>query len=216
MEIKAVLFDMDGVLVDSETYYMEGTYNWMKELGFQGTYRDVCQIIGTTMEVTYQMIEKMMNGQYTIEQLTKVNEQYFLVDHPMQYRQIMNPDLMDLLNEIKARGYRCAVCSSSPKETIDQALRECGITFYFDYVVSGEQFTQSKPHPEIYLHAADMLDVEVEQCLVIEDSSMGIEAGKNAKMKTIGILDRRFGLRQSHADVLVERLSEVLECVKYL
>ena len=61
-----------------------------------------------------------------------------------------------------------------------------------------------------------MLNVEVDQCLVIEDSSMGIEAGKNARMKTIGILDRRFGLKQAHADVLVERLSEVLECVKYL
>ena len=216
MEIKAVLFDMDGVLVDSETYYMEGTYKWMKELGFKGTYRDVCQVIGTTMEVTYQMIEKMLDSQYTIEQLTKVNEQYFLVDHPMQYKQIMNPDLMDLLNEIKSRGYRCAVCSSSPKETIDQALSECGITSYFDYVVSGEQFTQSKPHPEIYLHASEILNVEVDQCLVIEDSSMGIEAGKNAGMKTIGILDRRFGLKQAHADVLVERLSEVLECVKYL
>lgn len=216
MEIKAVLFDMDGVLVDSETYYMEGTYSWMKDLGFTGTYQDVCQIIGTTMEVTYQMIEKMLHGQYTIEQLTQVNEQYFLVDHPMQYREIMNPDLLDLLNEIKSRGYKCAVCSSSPKETIDQALRECGITSFFDYVVSGEQFTQSKPHPEIYLHAAEMLNVQVDQCLVIEDSTMGIEAGKNAAMKTIGILDRRFGLKQAHADVLVERLSEVLECAKYL
>ena len=168
------------------------------------------------MEVTYQMIERMLGGQYTIEQLTQVNEQYFLVDHPMQYKEIMNPDLLDVLNEIKLRGYKCAVCSSSPKETIDQALSECGITSYFDYVVSGEQFIQSKPHPEIYLHAAEMLGIEVNQCLVVEDSAMGIEAGKNAQMKTIGILDRRFGLKQGHADVLVERLSEVVECAKYL
>ena len=216
MKIKAVLFDMDGVLVDSETYYMEGTLKWMQSIGFTGTFKDVCTLIGTTMDGTYRLIEKMMDYQYTREELERINSQYFIVDHPIQYGQIMNPGLIELLNEIKDRGWKCAVCSSSPRVKIDQALKECHIDSYFDYVVSGEQFTQSKPNPEIYLHAAEMLNVDVSECLVIEDSQMGIEAGKNANMKTIGLIDRRFGLIQCSADILVDSLSDVLASIKYL
>ena len=149
-------------------------------------------------------------------ELERINKQYFNVDHPIRYAHIMNPGLIELLNEIKARGWKCAVCSSSPRVKIDQALEECNIASYFDYVVSGEQFTQSKPNPEIYLHAAEMLGVDVSKCLVIEDSKMGIEAGKNAKMKTIGLIDRRFGLVQCSADILVDSLSDVLASIKYL
>ena len=89
MKIKAVLFDMDGVLVDSETYYMEGTLKWMQSIGFTGTFKDVCTLIGTTMDGTYRLIEKMMDYQYTREELERINKQYFNVDHPIQYGHIM-------------------------------------------------------------------------------------------------------------------------------
>lgn len=216
MEIKAVLFDMDGVLVDSEAYYMQGTLNWMKSLGYQGTFKDVCTLIGTTMEVTYQMIEEMLDYKYSRDDLVRINEQYFKVDHPIAYDQIMKSGLIELLNEIKHRGWKCAVCSSSPRKTIDHALSMCKIDHYFDYVVSGEVFTHSKPNPEIYLHAAEKLKVKPDECVVIEDSRMGIEAGRNAGMKTIGIMDRRFSQKQSSANILVEELSEVLDSLKYL
>lgn len=215
MEIKAVLFDMDGVLVDSEWYYMNGTLKWMQDLGFKGTFQDVCKMIGTTTWVTCQMASEYLDYRFSAEELMKINAQYFKVDHPIQYQEIMNEGLIELLNEIKARGWKCAVCSSSQKYAIDKALSSCGITDYFDYVVSGESFTQSKPHPEIYLHAAEVLDVKPENCLVIEDSEKGIAAGKNAGMKTIALLDRRFNLKQARADLLVESLSEVLDCTKY-
>lgn len=216
MEIKAILFDMDGVLVDSEMYYMEGTLKWMQELGFKGTFKDVCSFIGTTNTVTCQMASKMLDDKYTPEELFEINHRYFKVDHPIQYNQVMNEGVVELLDEIKKRGWKCAVCSSSPKSMIDRALAECGIEQYFDFIVSGEQFVLSKPNPEIYLHAADKLNVLPDECLVIEDSEKGIAAGKNAQMKTIALLDRRFSLKQANADVLVERLSEILECIKYL
>ncbi len=216
MEIKAVLFDMDGVLVDSEMYYMKGTLNWMRQLGFQGTFKDVCSFIGTTNTVTCQMASKMLNERYTAEELYEINNRYFKIDHPIQYDELMNEGLVELLEEIRNRGWKCAVCSSSPKVMIDRALSQCGIEHYFDYIVSGEQFTLSKPNPEIYLHAAKELNVLPCECLVIEDSEKGIAAGKNAQMKTIALLDRRFSLKQANADILVEGLLEVLECMKYL
>ena len=216
MEIKAVLFDMDGVLVDTEAYYMKGTLDWMKNLGYQGTFKDVCSLIGTTMEVTYLMIEKMLDYRYTVDELREINERYFLVEHPIPYDQIMKKGLVELLCEIKNKGWKCAVCSSSPKQTIDHALRMCKIEHYCDYVVSGDQFVESKPNPEIYLHAADILNVKPVECIVIEDSRMGIEAGRNAGMRTIGLMDRRFAQVQANANILVEELTEVLDSVKYL
>lgn len=215
MEIQAVLFDMDGVLVDSEMYYMEGTLKWMQNLGFKGTFQDVCAMIGTTSLLTCHMAAEFLEHRYTAEELMKINTQYFKVDHPIQYRDVMNDGVIELLEEIKSRGWKCAVCSSSSKDMIDCALDSCGIAHYFDYVVSGEMFTLSKPHPEIYLHAAKVLNANPENCLVIEDSEKGILAGKNAGMKTLALLDRRFGLKQSSADMLIESLFDVMDSMKY-
>lgn len=211
--MKAVLFDMDGVLIDSEIFYMKGTYEWMKDLGYTGSFEGICTIIGTTMEKTYDMLYEMLHGKFSLERIVEENEMYF-TKHPLDYKSIAKPGALDLFKTLKDKGYKIAICSSSPFDNIEHVAEVCGFKPYLDFVVSGEQFKQSKPHPEIYLHAAEELHVKPEECIVVEDSEFGIQAGISAGMKVIALEDKRLPNNQSKATHIVNSLSEVEELVE--
>ena len=87
--IKAILFDMDGVLIDSEYYYHFGTYTWMKRLGFKGDHKELNKLIGTTMATTYDMLYEMFDGKYSKEKLAEINEKYFNEENPLDCKKIM-------------------------------------------------------------------------------------------------------------------------------
>lgn len=213
MSIKAILFDMDGVLIDSETYYCQGTIDWMRKSGYQGNEDEIYTILGTTMEVTYQILQRLLKNQYTIEQLTEINETYFK-ENPLSYSKILMPGVKELIDFLKKNQIKMAVCSSSSLETIRTCLGECGILDCFDYIVSGEQFERSKPDPEIYLHARDIFQLKSEECIVIEDSCLGIEAGVNADMKVIALHNPKFKQDQSKATWHIEKMAEAIELIQ--
>ena len=213
MKIKAVLWDMDGVIIDSEKHYMAGTLIWMKKLGYQGDLKQLSTIIGTTMEITYKMLEEMLDYKYSISELAKNNELYFQ-ENPLDYNKIKNEGVDEVLKYLKENNIKAALCSSSPLHTIMNVLKVCHIEKYFDYIVSGDQFKQSKPNPEIYISATNKLNVSIEQCLVVEDSNMGIAVGKNAGIYTVALKEEMFSIDQSEADVIISSLSEVIDIIK--
>ena len=213
MKIKAVLWDMDGVIIASEQYYMAGTLDWMKQIGFEGDKKEICTIIGTTMAVTHVMLAKMLNNKYTVEEVESMNEKYF-EDNPLNYADIMNDGIIDVLEYLKSNGIKIALCSSSPLKTIKDVVKVCNIESYFDYIVSGDQFTHSKPNPEIYLSAVSKLKVKIDECMVIEDSNMGIAAGKNANIYTVALKDQIFSIDQSNADIIINGLTEIIDIIK--
>ncbi len=212
--MKAVLFDMDGVLINSERFYMDGTLNWMRELGYTGTYDEICTIIGTTMQVTYEMLVEMLDNRYTIDEITVVNEKYFDIDHPLDYSTIAKPGAIDLLKRCKELNLKVALCSSSSIDSINKAVDGCGFRPYLDFIVSGEQFKESKPNPEIYNHASLVLEAESKDCVVVEDSQYGIEAGKAALMTVIALKDECIPNKQDEADYIVSHLNEAKELIE--
>ena len=203
--MKAILFDMDGVLIDSEMFYMKGTFDWISKKGFNGKLEDTYRLIGTNMEGTYNLLFEMLNGKYSISEIDAENKKYFS-ENPIDYKSI--------LKFLKEHKIKTAVCSSSPKKTIEKALKACEIFEYFDYIVSSDEVKKSKPNPDVYLKACEVLKVSNQDAFVIEDSSMGIEAGKNANIKVIALKDHYFGQNQSKADFIFEDLGEVLEFLK--
>ena len=211
--MKAVFFDMDGVLIDSEMFYMKGTYDWISKKGFNGKLEDTFRLIGTNMEGTYNLLYEMLNKKYTISEIEEENRKYFL-EHPIDYKAILNPIVKEILIFLKEHKIKLAVCSSSPKKTIEKALKECEILEYFDFIVSSDEVEKSKPDPDVYLKACEVLKVSKEDAFVIEDSTIGIEAGKNANIKVIAIKDKFFGQDQTKADYIFENLGKVLEFFK--
>ncbi len=211
--INAVLFDMDGVLIDSEMAYMDGTWVWMKEMGYKGSFESLFPVIGTTMEGTYQMLYEILEKKIPLDTIIATNERYFK-ENPLNYQAILKDDAIEVLQELKKRGMKIALCSSSSQEVIEKVVSDCDIETYFDFIVSGEQFRESKPNPEIYLHASEVLNVSPANCLVIEDSSFGIEAGVRAKMAVLAVVDERFSHSQEKATKKIHQLKEIIEWIE--
>ena len=212
--IKAILFDMDGVLIDSEYYYHFGTYKWMKRLGFKGDHQELNKLIGTTMATTYDMLYEMFDGKYTKEELAKINEKYFGEEDPLDCKKIMFANVKECLVSFRQMGLKLALCSASPMNTIMDNLRQMEIENLFDCIVSGDDFERSTPDPMIYLYAMDKLHVTSEECIVYEDSTIGIAAGKASKAFCIARKDDRFGQDQSQADMLINDINELLDYVR--
>lgn len=211
--MKAIFFDMDGVLIDSENFYMTGTYDWIKKKGFKGSFFEVLKLIGTDMTGTYNLLYKMLNGRYTIDEIKQMNTKYFK-EHPICYKDIMFDKSEDFLSFLKENNVKTALCSSSDKKLIKKVLIDCKIEKYFDIVISAEDVKNVKPNPEIYLKAKDALNIKTEDIFVIEDSTMGIEAGKRAGFKVIAIKDERFNQDQSKADICLKDFLEIKNFLK--
>ena len=210
--IKAVIFDMDGVLVDSEPANNEQVADFMEALKERPTDAFLDSLVGTSFEVTSQMCVDYLGLKMDPQKFAEDLGEY-MGSHPFQYSKYLNPNVREILEDLRTREYKTAIASSSLISQIQRMLKECNLENEFDLILSGEMFVESKPNPEIYLVAAQKLGVEPSECLVIEDSSFGIEAGKRAGMKVLALEDTRYGIDQSQAD---HKISNMLEIKQYL
>lgn len=208
MMIKAVLFDMDGVLVDSESKNIEQLVDFMKEYGVTATDQFMHSLIGTSYEYTNLRCIQYMKVNWSLSQFNERFEKYCKA-HPIYYGDILNPSVKETLSWLKLNGYYTAIASSSLLKQIKTMLNECKLNNTFDIVLSGEMFNESKPNPEIYLTAASKLGVKPYECIVVEDSFYGILAGKNAGMKVIAYKDSQYQIDQSQADIIIHNIGEI-------
>lgn len=212
--IKAVLFDMDGILYDSECWYLKGTTEQLRAFGYDGPDEAVYASIGLDMEGNYDLLEKLLDYKVPREEIIRSNETYFNVLHPLDYKAIMFPGIPEELKRIRAMGIKTAVCSASPLSIIKNSLDAMEIRELFDFIETGENVKRPKPAGDIYILAAKELGADVHECLVYEDSRLGIEAGKNAGIFTIAREDKQFGQDQSHADLIVKDIHELTEWIR--
>lgn len=205
--IQAVIFDMDGVLIDSEPVYLG-----MQARNLHSRYPWV------TVESMYPTVG-MSSQEYPhfMAQLCRVactpafERELMLADEnePISFAKILRPQVRPLLHQLQAMGVRIALASSSPMRNIRQVLRECQLTEFFSVIVSGEQFEKSKPDPEIYLHTMETLGCRPEECLIIEDSTYGVQAGAAAGGIVAALRDDRFPFDQSRAQLHIGSLAEI-------
>lgn len=212
--IKAVIFDMDGVLIDSEIVYLNHMFQrlkkWYPAVEKDGLYR----VVGASSKKTMEIIREE-TGEENAEAFREMYSRLWDGCQP-DYPAIMRKAVPGLLKEIKDRGYLLALASSTSRNGIEAVLTSCGLKNYFDYVVSGEEFRESKPNPEIYLHTAGVLQCTPSQCLVVEDSTYGIMAGHGAGMTVAALIDDRFHFDRTLADYSMYELSEVLTILDQL
>ena len=214
--IKAVIFDMDGVLVDSEPVYQEATINVLNSLNIKATKDDLLKLAGGSSLHFNKFIQDVSKGSISCEDFNKICDQYYL-DNPVKYEEIMFPHVRETLDYLKDRGYILALASSSKEYEIENVLKRCDLKDYFKLIVSGEVFKESKPNPEIYLTCIKKLNLEAKECVAIEDSEYGIEAAKKAGLICIAKRDDRFNYDQSKADYFIDdhdEIKDILESLK--
>lgn len=211
--IKAVIFDMDGVIIDSEGVYLEYQLEFAKKKNPNVKLEDLYPMVGATKQECWEVVERVVSNGQTWEQLRTEFRQRDIYSE-IDYRSIYRLEVTDTLKQLKEAGFRLALASSTHLELVERVLKENGIRHYFEAVVSGEQFKKSKPDPEIYLYTAGQLKLKPEECLAVEDSTIGITAAHRAGLKIAAVIDTRYGFDQSLADYKLNQVKEVLEAVK--
>jgi len=186
--IQAVIFDLDGVIVDTAHYHFIAWRRLAKELGIHFTEQENEQLKGVSRMRSLEIILELGNlrlSQEEMERLAEKKNQWF-VDYinAMKPGEIF-PGVKELIQDIRANGIKVALASSSKNaHTVLDLLNIGGL---FDAIVDGTMITHTKPDPEIFLLAANKLNIPPPQCLVFEDAEAGVEAAVAAGMKCIGV-----------------------------
>ncbi len=207
--IKAVIFDMDGVLIDSEMCYLQYDLAFARTKNPSVTIDQLYGMVGASKEDAWMVFAQAVGNGQTWQELRDEYRASVDVFSQMDYRAIFRPEAAEVLKLLKDQGYLLALASSTQMDIITRVLRENQITRYFDPIVSGSQFKQSKPNPEIYNYTAAQLKVSPGQCLVIEDSTLGITAAYRAGMTIAALIDDRFGFDRSLAHMEIHSLREI-------
>lgn len=220
-KFQAIIFDMDGVLVESEEFYQERRRNFLKENGYElNDGIPMNELVGLTFRVIFKRFIKENAQQKVVsfEELERVYKQYKEA-HPVPYQKVLQEGSKELLEQLTSAGYRLGLASSSNKTAIKRMLVECQLADYFEAVVSGEECAETKPDPEIYQMICKQMAVSPAECLAIEDSSAGIQSAKSAGLTVWALKDNKYQMDQTKADQIVPTLSQIfleLEKNKFL
>lgn len=208
--IKGIIFDMDGVLVDSEPIYHEFEYNFFRNLGADITPDYLFRFVGSSMSDTINSICDEFN--ITViprESILSTFSQGVLLIYSQNPKLKLCPGIIDWLEYIKSSGYPAVVASSTYEEKIKVCFERFNLSKYFNAIISGDQVTKSKPDPEIFIKACRSLGFRPEECIVIEDSERGIVAAKSAGCKCIGYLNEGRNTQNiSCADIVIDKFGE--------
>ena len=201
----AVIFDMDGVLVDSEAVYQYDLMRFFRAQKQRITQREASAFVGCSDAFYYRHMGELWEPKMTEEQMRRFYEANYPYG-PIDYRSALNPHVRLILQQMKQAGIRTAIASSSSNASIERMLTSNELTPFFDQVISGHELPRSKPDPAIYHEAMRRLDHTPAQCVVIEDSAIGIEAAKRAGMYVIAKRENRFHVDQRQADHIADDL----------
>jgi len=195
MTNQALIFDMDGVLVDSEHLYKKMNLALFQELGATVSQEEYNSFIGIAANKMWGFLKERYGISETIEELKQIEKErkYQLLD---QLDIQSFEGIKELLVEAQAKGFKMAIASSSPKKNIELVAQKLGFEPFFEVLLSGEEVAFGKPEPDIFLKAADLLAVPPKAALVIEDSRNGAIAAKKAGMLCVGFRSPHSGNQQ--------------------
>ena len=178
MKIKAVAFDMDGLMFDTEDVYTKAATALLARRGKIFTEELFCTVMGRTPRFTFELFKEIFGFPETWQELQRESEDLFLEFLDDGFSTM--PGLYELLEHLERQNIPKGICTSSVKRVASEVLRRKDFTKRFDFVLMAEDITQGKPDPEIYLKAAGRFGIEPSEMLVLEDSTAGCQAAHHA------------------------------------
>ena len=216
MKIKAVLFDMDGLMIDTESLSTEAFIKSAKAQGYNMTKEETLKVLGYTKASIYQFWIDYFQG-------TKVDGKKLVDDHYEYIEKVLytvGPEKMpyveELLKYLRENNYKIAVASSSDTADIKNNLEKTKLEKYIDEIASGAEVKNGKPAPDVFLLAAERLGVDAKDCLILEDSKAGIKAGKASGAMVFMVPDMFTVDKECEdtADRILNNLGEVIEILE--
>jgi HAD superfamily hydrolase (TIGR01509 family) len=207
---RSVIFDLDGVLADSEPWWNEIDAKLLGEYGvaYRGEYHR--NVLGVSYRLAVEFYKQAFGVSAPVEELVRRRGEIaaeFFANCVGLF-----PSARATLEQLRAMDLRLAVATSSVSASARPFLNRQGLTSFFDVIITGDEIERGKPDPDIYLRAGEKLSIPADACLVIEDALSGVAAAKAAKMRVAAIPDRRFVdpvAYEKQADYLLQNLSEI-------
>tara|TARA_R110000823_G_scaffold259566_4_gene380683 strand:+ start:2770 stop:3453 length:684 start_codon:yes stop_codon:yes gene_type:complete len=216
--IQTVIFDMDGVIVDTEPVHHYAYFQHFQQLNIEVSDELYRTYTGNSTRNVFQKIKDQFNLHHEVEDLIQTKRSIFNDAFDTKEDLYLIDGVEDLIKDLHTNGIQLILASSASKVTIERVFNRFNLNQYFTHKVSGEDFPKSKPHPAIFEHAASLSIAPKENCIVIEDSTNGIEASVAANIYCIGY-DSLHSKDQdlSKANILVKHFNELnAEIVKGL
>ncbi|WP_078393336.1 HAD family hydrolase [Shouchella patagoniensis] len=203
------IFDMDGVIIDSEPLHFQVESQLCQQFGIKLSEGELESYVGTRAEDMWSQLKETHRADFNvIEVLEAADKAKMRALKDDGHEPI--PGIRELLHSLKEKGYQVGLASSSPRPFIEAVLDALQIQPYFDVVISGEEVEKGKPAPDIYLDAAKKMGSLPDNCTVLEDAAHGVQAGKAAGMKVIGYINPNSGEQNlSEADALIQSIHQL-------
>lgn len=171
---QAVLFDMDGLLLDTERLCMEAFVKTRRIFGLSDAEDIFLSMIGTRADFGAKILQESLGQEISAKQFTSVWDS--LIDELLIKGVPLRPGVRDLLDKLRDVGIPMGVATSTSTKRATKHLQDAELLQYFSHVVGGDQVVNAKPHPEPYIDLADFMSADVRQCLAFEDSDLGTQA----------------------------------------
>lgn len=202
-----VIFDMDGVLADTGPIHFESWVKMAEEIGLEFTRDMFDQTFGQqSPTITRKLVGPEVDNSL-VEKWANLKEYY--------YRKMVKdkltplPGVIRIINDLKSEGFKLAVGSSGPPENVDLLLSKLKIKEFFNVVITAAEAKKGKPEPDVFLMAANYLNIKPKNCIVIEDAPVGIEAAKRAGMLSVALTTTHDKEELLEANLVVSDLSNI-------
>jgi beta-phosphoglucomutase family hydrolase len=207
---QTVIFDLDGVIIDSEPVHFRLEKQMLDELKIEVSSEEHNSYVGMSPENMWTAIITRHNVAYLPQDLVR-KKHLLYIEHLVNEQNLYPiPGVSALIKELHKNNFKLVIASSSHLEVIHAVLKKFDLSDYFMAMVSGTELAHSKPHPEIFLKAARLANSKPQECVVIEDSGNGVAAAKAAGMKCIGFANPNSGDQKlDKADVIIQSFEEL-------
>ena len=208
--MEAFIFDMDGVVIDSEPLHSRVKMETFAHFGLPFEEGDLAQYMGRTSDAIFSdVLKREHRTDVSVQEITNYKHAHYL-ELAVGGALSPIPGSLDLIRRLQAAGVPLALATSSWRRVVDAILQQFDLTEAFSSVISGSELPKSKPDPAIYRLSAEALDVDPRACVVLEDTSAGVAAAKGAGMYCIGFRSPHSGVQDlSRADQVVDDLDVI-------
>lgn len=212
--IKAIIFDMDGLMIDSERVTFECYQERLKDMNLTMDEEFYKTLLGKPIKGIYQRFYDVYGNDFPIE--TVIQDVHQLMAERFEKEGVpVKKGLVELLHYLKENNYKTIVATSSNRDRVDKILAQAKITEFFDDSICGDEVSKGKPNPEVFLKSCQKLGVNVDEAIVLEDSEAGIQASYDANIKVICIPDMKYPEKQ-YEDKTFKILKDLTEVTAYL
>lgn len=211
---KAVIFDMDGVIFDTERIYLEDWTKVFKKYGYSLNKEVYTSVMGTGRKNVKETFKNVFGDDLPIEEMY-IEKDAMLFEAIEGNKVPLKKGAVEIIDFLEKNGYKIALATSAKRDRLEKQLKGANIQDKFGAIVCGDDVANSKPNPDIFLKAAAELSVKPEECIVIEDSSAGIKAAFNAGMIALHVED----LKKADYDILkycYKSFRNLNEIMKYI